>query len=173
MNCVAVLNNGTQHGEVRATQQFFNSTNASGKYLVGYSIYSSMEPCAMCTGMLTMVQLKRCVYVQVDPGYGNAIKGLKDVGYPRVFEAYTPVRLQQKIEMEAEFDRFRITNKSITDYLLTPSARKIYASAENDLMNYRVKWSQENAEFYNRVTNYIATEVNPSKLKISYETKPR
>ena len=127
----------------------------------------------MCTGMLTMVKLKRCVYVQVDPGYGRAIEGLNSVKYPRVFEAYTPAGLKQKIDMEAEFYQFRITNKSITDYLLTPSAREIYASAETDLMNYRVKWSRENAEFYNLVTNYIATEVRPSKLKVSYETKPR
>lgn len=165
VNCVTILDNGTQHGEVRVVQEFLSSTNASGKYIEGNTVYTTLEPCAMCTGMMTMTKAKRCVYVQADPGYGRAIEGLNLVRYPRVFEAFTPTTLPQKIALERQFAQFSRTNPSITDYLLTANAKAIYASALKDLMNYHVMWTN-NAAFYSAVTNFVATQVNTNNLRI-------
>jgi tRNA(Arg) A34 adenosine deaminase TadA len=172
VNCVTTLDNGTQHGEVRVVQEFLSSTNASGKYIDGNTVYTTLEPCAMCTGMMTMTKAKRCVYVQADPGYGSAIKGLNLVRYPRVFQAFTPSTLPQKIALERQFAQFSRTNPSITDYLLTTNAQAVYASALTDLMNYRVKWTN-NAAFYSSVTNFIATQVNTNNLRIDYTVEYR
>jgi len=172
VNCVTILDNGTQHGEVRVVQEFLSSSQASGKYIDGNTVYTTLEPCAMCTGMMTMTKAKRCVYVQADPGYGSAIKGLNLVRYPRVFEAFTPSTLPQKIALERQFAQFSRINPSITDYLLTTNARAIYASALNDLNNYRVRWTN-NAAFYSSVTNFIATQVNTNNLRIEYEVEYR
>jgi tRNA(Arg) A34 adenosine deaminase TadA len=172
VNCVTILDNGTQHGEVRVVQEFLSSTNASGKYIDGNTVYTTLEPCAMCTGMLTMNKAKRVVYVQADPGFGSAIKGLNLVRYPRVFPAFTPTTLLQKIALERQFAQFSRTNPSITDYLLTTNAQAIYASALTDLMNYRVKWTN-NAAFYSSVTNFIATQVNTNNLRIDYTVEYR
>jgi tRNA(Arg) A34 adenosine deaminase TadA len=172
VNCVTTLDDGTQHGEVRVVQEFLSSTNASGKYIDGNTVYTTLEPCAMCTGMMTMTKAKRCVYVQADPGYGSAIKGLNLVRYPRVFQAFTPSTLPQKIALERQFAQFSRTNPSITDYLLTTNAQAVYASALTDLMNYRVKWTN-NAAFYSSVTNFIATQVNTNNLRIDYTVEYR
>jgi len=172
VNCVTILDNGTQHGEVRVVQEFLSSTNASGKYIDGNTVYTTLEPCAMCTGMMTMNKAKRCVYVQADPGFGSAIKGLNLVRYPRVFEAFTPTTLSQKIALERQFEQFSRTNQSITDYLLTTNAQAIYASALTDLMNYRVKWTN-NAAFYSSVTNFVSTQVNTNNLRIDYTVEYR
>jgi tRNA(Arg) A34 adenosine deaminase TadA len=172
VNCVTVLDNGTQHGEVRVVQEFLSSTNASGKYIDGYSVYTTLEPCAMCTGMMTMTKAKRCVYVQADPGYGSAIKGLNIVNYPRVFQSYTPTTLPQKVKLEQQFAGFMKTNPSITDYLLTTNAQAIYASALSDLNNYQVK-NATNAAFYTAVTNFIATQVNTNNLHLDYTVEYR
>jgi tRNA(Arg) A34 adenosine deaminase TadA len=172
VNCVTTLDDGTQHGEVRVVQEFLSSTNASGKYIDGNTVYTTLEPCAMCTGMMTMTKAKRCVYVQADTGYGSAIKGLNLVRYPRVFQAFTPSTLPQKIALERQFAQFSRTNPSITDYLLTTNAQAVYASALTDLMNYRVKWTN-NAAFYSSVTNFIATQVNTNNLRIDYTVEYR
>lgn len=168
VNCVTILDNGTQHGEVRVVQEFLSSNHTSGKYIDGNTVYTTLEPCAMCTGMMTMTKAKRCVYVQADPGYGSAIKGLNLVRYPRVFEAYTPSGLPQKVKLEQQFAQFMKTNPSITDYLLTTDAQAIYASALTDLNNYRVKWTKNNAALYTAVTNFIATQVNANNLHIDH-----
>lgn len=172
VNCVTILDNGTQHGEVRVMQEFLSSTNASGKYIDGYSVYTSLEPCAMCTGMMTMTKAKRCVYVQADPGFGSAIKGLNLVNYPRVFASYTPVALRQKRALETQFAAFSRTNPSITDYLLTTNAEAIYASALSDLNSYQVKYAT-NVAFYSAVTNFIATQVTTNNLHIDYTVEYR
>ena len=167
VNCVTILDNGTQHGEVRVVQEFLSSSQASGKYIDGNTVYTTLEPCAMCTGMMTMTKAKRCVYVQADPGYGSAIKGLNLVRYPRVFDSYTPTTLPQKIKLEQQFAQFMKTNPSVTDYLLTTDAQAIYASALSDLNNYQVKYSA-NAAFCDSVKDFIATKVNPDNLHIEY-----
>ena len=64
------LDNGSQHGEVRLIQNFLNCKGI-GRYAKGYTVYTTLEPCAMCTGLMILTQVTRVVYVQEDPGYGD------------------------------------------------------------------------------------------------------
>ena len=48
-NSVNITKNGTQHGEVRLIQSYLDSNHSFS--LKGYSIYTTLEPCAMCSGI--------------------------------------------------------------------------------------------------------------------------
>jgi tRNA(adenine34) deaminase len=57
-NSVTVLDDSSQHGEVRTIQSFLNCPGV-GRYVNGYSVYTTLEPCAMCTGMMAMAQVRK------------------------------------------------------------------------------------------------------------------
>ncbi len=136
-NSVNVRHNSSQHGEVRLTQAFLDFCQSSNpsKYIKDYTLYTTLEPCAMCTGMLAMTQLSRAVYVQVDPEYGRALRGLQLVKFPRVFVQNTTPGLNQKAALETGWVNYRSASpgSAITDYLLSSNARDIYASAEQSI----------------------------------------
>lgn len=154
-NSVKILDNSNQHGEVRLATRYLSSilTNKnipseyiSSKYMPGgYVLYTSLEPCAMCTGMLSMVGTERVVFTQKDPEFGNVVDALKSIQYPRIYTVATPVDMTQKKQLESGWEIARGKGvQSITDYLLTPEAEKIYASAKTELASYREEY-QENA----------------------------
>lgn len=145
-NSANITDNGSQHGEVRLIQNFLNCNNI-GKYANGYTVYTSLEPCAMCTGLMTLTRVSRVVYVQADPGYGHARDALKKINYPNVFEQYTPETLEQKITLESEFSNYTKTKNdlSITNYLLTSDAKAVFSTAEKSLSEYRVLYSENRA----------------------------
>jgi tRNA(Arg) A34 adenosine deaminase TadA len=139
-NSVTVTGNATQHGEVRLIQAFLGCSGI-GKYMSGYTIYTTLEPCAMCTGMIAMTQLDRVVYVQADPEFGHALAGLEHVHFPRLFKQGTPGRLAQKQALEAGWARYRSAHpgSAITDYLYSDGARAIYASASGELGAFQTR----------------------------------
>lgn len=144
-NSVTVRDDGTQHGEVRLIQAFLNCPGI-GKYIDGYTIYTTLEPCAMCAGMAAMTKLDGVVYVQVDPEYGNVRNALASINFPRLFQQTTPKGLRQKNELEQGWAAFRnIKGNSITEYLITEEARKVYASADQDLNDFKVKYPENEA----------------------------
>jgi len=136
-NSVTVTGNATQHGEVRLIQAFLNCSGV-GKYMTGYTIYTTLEPCAMCTGMVAMTQVDRVVYVQADPEFGHALAGLEHVHFPRLFKQGTPEKLAQKQQLEKGWTAYRTAHPgaAITDYLLSDDARAIYASASGRLQGF-------------------------------------
>ena len=144
-NSVKALGNSNQHGEVRLATRYLSNI-LTNKYMPkGYVLYTSLEPCAMCTGMLSMVETERVVFVQKDPEFGNVVDALKSIKYPRIYTVATPDDMTQKQQLESGWEIARGKGaQSITDYLLTPEAEKIYASAKTELTSYKEKY-QENA----------------------------
>jgi tRNA(Arg) A34 adenosine deaminase TadA len=140
-NSVGRLDDSSQHGEVRTVQAFLECPGI-GKYVDGYKIYTTLEPCAMCTGMMAMTKVADVTYVQVDPEFGGAPEALAAVGFPRRFAAYTPSGLRQKKELENGWSAFKRANPgaatSITDYLSSTDAQAIFASAYQNLRDYVV-----------------------------------
>lgn len=151
-NCVAELSNATQHGEVRVMQQYISKIPA--KYLDGYTIYTTLEPCIMCSGMMCLTKVAYCVYGQKDGpnkcrkvGYGDAIERLKldsyneETGtgykpYPRTPISSTPSDLSYKKELD---DLYKASDYcSITDFLLSDEAKSIYAMAAKEFKTYKV-----------------------------------
>lgn len=135
-NSNRVLTNGSQHGEVRLVTNFLKC-EGEGSYLKDYTLYTTLEPCIMCAGMLTMTQVSRVVYVQKDPSYGDTQEAIVMAGYPICYpEASVNSTFKHRLEADFEHWQERTGNKSITQWLLGDSAKAVYIEAEDKLNAY-------------------------------------
>ena len=141
-NAVRTLNT-TQHGEVRAIQGLLACPGMS-KNLKTYTLYTTLEPCAMCAGMISMSQIERVVYLQNDAVFGQIRQALDNLGYLRRYEQATPDHLPQKHQLEAHFENHRRSsgNSAITQFLLGKEARKVFESAQEALEHYEVRFTE-------------------------------
>ncbi len=67
-NRTILLNDPTAHAEILALREAGAKIN--NYRLVGASIYSTVEPCAMCAGALVNARIKRLVYGTHDERFG-------------------------------------------------------------------------------------------------------
>lgn len=74
-NLTQRLNDVTAHAEMQAITSAANYLN--GKYLVGCTLYVTLEPCVMCAGALIWSQLNRLVYGASDPKKGFLQSGIQ------------------------------------------------------------------------------------------------
>ena len=73
-NLTERLNDVTAHAEMQAITSAANFLN--GKYLVGCTLYVTLEPCVMCAGALTWSKLEAVVFAASDMKRGFAQAGL-------------------------------------------------------------------------------------------------
>ena len=73
-NLIERLNDVTAHAEMQAITSAANFLN--GKYLVGCTLYVTLEPWIMCAGALTWSQIDCIVYGASDPKRGFVHAGL-------------------------------------------------------------------------------------------------
>jgi cytidine and deoxycytidylate deaminase family protein len=73
-NSVNQYNDKTQHAEVRLMQGYMKKY--SKPYLDGLQIITTLEPCMMCSGMMTFLMVDTTKYVQEDPEFGKNIERL-------------------------------------------------------------------------------------------------
>ena len=73
-NLTERLNDVTAHAEMQAITSAANFLN--GKYLLGCTLYVTLEPCVMCAGALTWSQLKKVVFAAPDSKRGFTQAGL-------------------------------------------------------------------------------------------------
>ena len=67
-NAVIARSDPTAHAEIVALRE---ASRASGNYrLTGTTLYSTIEPCAMCAGALVHARVQRLVYGARDPKAG-------------------------------------------------------------------------------------------------------
>ena len=71
-NLTERLNDVTAHAEMQAITSAANYLN--GKYLIGCTLYVTLEPCVMCIGAIYWARLSRIVFAAGDPkrGYQRA-----------------------------------------------------------------------------------------------------
>jgi tRNA(adenine34) deaminase len=159
-NCNAVLSNGTQHGEVRLMLGYLN--RVGGYTLKGYTVYTSLEPCAQCSGMMILTNIARTVYGQTDPGFGKAIERLKldsKKWNPAGYTPYPRAVISDKSDSKycAQLDAaYKQSGGSITTFLLSDQARDIFKSASLNLNNYQLKYPKQNAPVLKHVQDTIA-----------------
>ncbi|MDX9725755.1 MAG: nucleoside deaminase [Bacteroidales bacterium] len=67
-NLTETLNDPTAHAEMQAITSA--AAWLGGKYLIGCTIYITVEPCAMCAGAIGWSQAERVVYGADDPKKG-------------------------------------------------------------------------------------------------------
>lgn len=69
----------------------FNSPDSAGNFLVGGTIYTTLEPCPFCTAALLVNRMKRIVYVIPDAAYGSSYPYLKEKFYGKYDMTYAPL----------------------------------------------------------------------------------
>jgi tRNA(Arg) A34 adenosine deaminase TadA len=158
INSNGITNDSTQHGEVRLMQDYIKKSG--NKYLDGYTIYTTLEPCVMCSGMMSLTKITRTVYGQTDDnypngavGYGRAIERIKldsrAIGgyppYPRTPDRSDASSLSFRTALDYNFSHGSETD--ITAFLTSETARKIYEESTKLFYNYRVKFSQNQAVY--------------------------
>lgn len=153
-----IFNSSIQHAEARLLNRIFslNQINDSwnmggqtegsssyGQLLQGVTIYTSLESCAQCSGIMTLGNAKEVVYLQEDPGQykiGNIMFRLTESSDPsKKALAPRPIaaplfNFQYYFNLAEKFEEFKKTQKtsSITAFLCTESAYLIFLEAENE-----------------------------------------
>lgn len=74
-NLTELLNDVTAHAEMQAITSASNFIG--GKYLVGCTLYVTLEPCQMCAGALYWSQISKVVYAATDEKRGFKALGTK------------------------------------------------------------------------------------------------
>lgn len=160
LNCINSTENATQHGEVRAITQYL------GKYkgfnLKGFTIYSTLEPCIMCAGMITMTAIKRVVYGQKDVDYSHAFERLAiDT---RIAGGFAPYPRQVDVcqsnddissLLDIKYQEFlkNDTEKVLARFLSSEEGKKVYVLAQKKFLNFHLRFS-ENKAVYQRALKY-------------------
>lgn len=160
LNCISSTNNATQHGEVRAITAYLNETRCFN--LEGFTMYTSLEPCIMCAGMITMTSIDRVVYGQHDVEYSKAFERLsidtQHVGgfppYPRVVPAHAST-LNYCSELDNAYHHFYTmeTEKMLARFLASGTAFTIFKNAADHFLNYSVI-HPENKKIYADTLKY-------------------
>jgi tRNA(adenine34) deaminase len=74
-NLTEILNDVTAHGEMQSITAAANFLG--GKYLIGCTLYVTLEPCQMCAGALYWSQISKIVFGARDEQRGYQIMGTK------------------------------------------------------------------------------------------------
>lgn len=168
-NCIAQTNDGTQHGEVQLMQNYIDEHDT--ELLDKYTIYTTLEPCAMCSGMMSLVKVAHCVYGQNDGdalrvGYGRAIERLQlDSSslpngykpYPRTPETSKAIDLPHRKALDNMYNTG--SESSITEFLLSDAARKVYADANDEFYNFVVAF-EKNQDIYDATKKLVDKAVS-------------
>jgi len=159
-NSVGVTRNATQHGEVRLLTNYL--ANAGVRSAKGLKLYTTLEPCAMCSGMMTLVSLQTSIYGQTDPRFGQVMERLAldshtlpegHCPYPRGVQS---VAAQVEIRRQLE-EAYRAAGMpNITNWLAGEEARSIFEQAAAELESYQVQFD-ENSNVVERTREFLAT----------------
>ena len=161
LNSINSSNNSTQHGEVRAITSYLASSKSFN--LKNFTLYTTLEPCAMCAGMMVMTSIERVVYGQSDVDYSKALDRLaldsKKFGgfapYPRiVISDSSPSKYS--VALDEAFSSFLKTDeeKYLAKFLTTTQTYKIYQKANQQFLNFQVD-HPENQERYNKAKEFF------------------
>lgn len=163
-NANKVRDDASQHGEVRLIQNYLTCDGVAD-YATGLTVYSTLEPCAMCSGMMTLTQVSRVVYGQSDPGYGGAAKALLSINYPNVYEDSPLNTSEFKKKVDSSYKTWSTSGKGgVTSYLLSDDAKSLFDEAATRLASYQVRHA-ENATILSEAIKFAKTAntEDPSK----------
>ncbi|MEP7109887.1 MAG: nucleoside deaminase [Ferruginibacter sp.] len=160
LNCINSTGNATQHGELRSITGYLDKTRRFN--LEGFTIYTTLEPCVMCAGMITMTSVNRVVFGQHDVEYSKAFERLaidtRAIGgfppYPRAVLAHATTSEFCK-ELDVAYEDFlaKETEKMLARFLTTGTAQNIYKKAAGCFLNYPLAYP-ENRKIYEMALNF-------------------
>ncbi|RLA48089.1 MAG: hypothetical protein DRR06_00645 [Gammaproteobacteria bacterium] len=174
-NSVITTGNGTQHGEVRLMTNYLSNAKVSSlkdRSTHSFKLYSTLEPCSMCGGMMTLQSLHTTLYGQTDPDYGDGIQRLEvdthPAGgfcpYPRgVYSNASNLPIRQQIDTAYAAWQTQ-GNRGLTIWLTTPEAKELYQQAISQLSSWQVAYT-ENQIVKDKALDYLSNTV-PTKYTV-------
>ncbi len=153
LNSITLQNDLSQHSEFRLIQNYLMKIES--RHLGGYTIYTTLEPCAMCSGMMTAVRLSRLVFGQKDAKYGGTFKKLEleTAGYKK-YPIKTVVDQSQDIISKSLDQKFSYSRSHIIKFLFSAEVYELFSQAENLLTKHQVQ-HKSNSIFYNHIYKYL------------------
>lgn len=154
LNCINSTANATQHGEVRAITSYLDSLKLYN--LAGFTVYTTLEPCVMCSGMATMTNIARVVYGQKDIDFSGALDRLslnsqKFGGfkpYPRtVISDPGPTKYREELDLAFKLFLEIKDEKYLAKFLSSKIAKDIYENAANEFLNYKVIFPENQVKY--------------------------
>ena len=131
------------------------------KNLKGHIVYTTLEPCAQCSGMMVLLNVYRTVYGQTDPGFGKAIERLKldSSSLPHGYKPYPRPVISDKCHMllfENLDHAYKVfySEYSITDFLKTDEANKFFHIANILFDRYETKFDK-NKDFLRHTKTFV------------------
>lgn len=178
-NCNAQLQNATQHAELRLLLGYLDLARIYS--LTGHTVYVTLEPCAQCAGMLTILGVRRVVYGQSDRQYGRAFERLqldtrKQPGllggrrrsgyrpYPRAVSAHKS-RLDLCRRLDEAYARSEV---DLPDFLFGETARALFEEARRGLDGYQVRFHENESALSSarKLLNTVPEDFVPLGLDI-------
>lgn len=135
--------NGTQHAEVRMLQSYLATSRSY--HLEGFTVYTTLEPCAQCAGMMVLAKVRRVVYALPDRDYGAALErlaldsralgaGKGHAPYPRaVWSERAAFPLARTLQRSAAEALERPHPPALVAWLASPEAERLFADATERL----------------------------------------
>jgi len=161
-----IFGSSAEHAEMRVVKRIYSLTRINDTWQIGNkdskdyqtfedcTLYTSLESCSQCSGVMTLARVKEVVYLQPDPTQyriGNILRNLT-AGTPLSAPYPIPASIidfNYYIKLEQAFKEFSDASpvffiprdgenkktKSITSFLCTNVAYKIYSEATAEFMN--------------------------------------
>ena len=162
-NCNTITHNETQHGEVRLMLGYLAQLNSDRKHgkivpdiknLDGYTVFTTLEPCAQCSGMMTLQKVRRTIYGQSDPGFGKALERLQlnSTALPNGYTPYPRKVISERSNiiycdlLEQAYKKAG-PDVHITDFLKSEEAKQIFERAYHEFRNYQAQVPSINGQF--------------------------
>ena len=160
-NTHASTKNTTQHAESRLIQSYISETECGD--LTGCIIYASLEPCAMCSGMMTVSKVKETMYGETDPVCGKTLErlSLNSSELPDGYLPYPDVTISKASNciIREELDEAqKESGMFIYKFLMNDKANEIYKKAYNMFINYKVKY-KENQSIFDNAKDFLEQEL--------------
>jgi len=141
LNHVGPKTNVIEHCEVRVIRNYLQN---SGKYdLKGFTIYTTLEPCIMCLGMMMMSGIEKNIFGQNDFVFAHAAERLStDLSKKGGFAPYPRTIITQATtlpfltKLNNAYTQFRINTQSqiLAKFLCSEGAKVVYQNASNILL---------------------------------------
>lgn len=160
-----------EHAEARLVRNYIDDRRGLGRpvpRLAGYSIYSTLEPCAMCVGTMIVSEVDRVVYGQRDPRWGQAAERLSIDSRPlgRGFTPYPrplisePSRSPFRARLEGSY---RLSDGAITEWLDSAAAEEIFMDAVRALQQFEPR----------HAVNHSLLDASRAQYRLALENRHR
>jgi len=148
----------TEHAELRLIRGFI-AAHPERTELHKMQIYTTLEPCAMCAGMMTMTNVRRVVYAQRDPLYGGVFTRLAAAPqpYPKQVEAIPAPKIV-RTDLEASFAASG--HDELIHWLPNKTAQTAYRETARRFDTFAATFD-ENAAALAAARHFLATQIPP------------